>query len=112
LTEKSTGSVQKPRRSRDPEGTHERILGAAREVLAKHGAEGLSIDQVAERARVNRSTAYQHFPTRERLIDAASTSVSDNLCEAIFGNGGRDPPRKLTVEGVAENTEPAAAIGP
>jgi AcrR family transcriptional regulator len=52
---------------------------------------------------VCRSTAYQHFPTRERLVEATETSVTDNLCEAVFGASESDPTRELTVEGVTEH---------
>ncbi|HEY6643721.1 helix-turn-helix domain-containing protein [Povalibacter sp.] len=74
------------RRKRDPEGTREAILEAAREVLAQDGKEGLSVAQVAQRAGVNRGTAYQHFQTREQLIEATATWVSEKLYKAIFGD--------------------------
>jgi AcrR family transcriptional regulator len=89
----STGNMAEPqnarerraRRKRDPEGTREAILEAAREVLAQDGKEGLSVAQVAQRAGVNRGTAYQHFQTREQLIEATATWVSEKLYEAVFG---------------------------
>jgi AcrR family transcriptional regulator len=72
-------------RKRDPERTREAILEAAREVLAKDGKEGLSVARVAQRADVNRGTSYQHFETREQLIDATMAWVSDKLYRAVFG---------------------------
>lgn len=57
------------RATRDPEATHEAILAAAQAMMAEHGPQGLTVSDVARRAGVNRGTAYQHFPTRERLID-------------------------------------------
>ena len=105
-------SVQKCRRKRDPAGTRELILAAARETLAKDGEEGLTIDHVAERAGVNRSTAYQHFQTRDRLIKATVASVSDYLCEAVFGNANRSEPRTLSVEGVIEHIAQFAMKSP
>jgi AcrR family transcriptional regulator len=83
---KNTGTVKRVRRKRDPEGTREAILEAAREVLAQDGKEGLSVAQVAQRAGVNRGTAYQHFQTREQLIEATATWVSEKLYEASFGD--------------------------
>ena len=62
--------MKPPRRKRDPESTREAILEAARQVLAQDGKEGVSVAQVALLAGVNRGTAYQHFQTREQLIDA------------------------------------------
>jgi AcrR family transcriptional regulator len=83
---KGAASPGKPRRKRDPEGTREAILEAARLVLAQDGAEGLSVAQVAQRAGVNRGTAYQHFQTREQLIEATAEWVSDKLYAAVFGD--------------------------
>src|ERR1700759_5101124 len=78
--------ARRPRRKRDPEGTRELILEAAREMLAQDGKEGVSVAQVAQRAGVNRGTAYQHFQTREQLIDATASWVSDKLYHAVFGD--------------------------
>jgi len=77
---------KKIRRKRDPGGTREAILEAAREVLAHGGKEGLSVAQVAQRAGVNRGTAYQHFQTRAQLIEATAAWVSDTLYRAVFGD--------------------------
>ena len=75
-------------RKRDPEGTRESILDAARRVLAQDGKEGLSVSQVAVLAKINRGTAYQHFQTREQLIGATTAWVSDKMYRAAFGNEG------------------------
>jgi len=80
MTEKRT------RTKRDPDRTRELILQAAREVLAQDGKEGLSVAQVAQRAGVNRGTAYQHFQTREQLIEATAAWVSEKLYRAVFGD--------------------------
>src|SRR5215470_2369043 len=79
-------TAEKRVRRRDPEGTREAILEAAREVLAQDGKEGLSVAQVAQRAGVNRGTAYQHFQTRDQLIEATANWVSEKLFRAVFGN--------------------------
>jgi len=105
-------SARKFRRRRDPAGTRELILAAARETLAKDGEEGLTIDQVAERAGVNRSTAYQHFQTRDRLIEATVASVSDYLCEAIFGDIEQGGPPTLSMAGVIEHVAQFAIKNP
>ena len=81
---------KKSRRKRDPGGTREAILQAARKVLAHGGKEGLSVAEVAQRAGVNRGTAYQHFQTREQLIEATAAWVSDKLYRAVFGHPGAD----------------------
>jgi Transcriptional regulator len=80
LVEKRIGKKRNPLRTR------EAILEAAREVLAQDGKEGLSVAQVAQRAGVNRGTAYQHFQTREQLIEATAAWVSDKLHRSVFGD--------------------------
>jgi AcrR family transcriptional regulator len=57
-------------RRRDPRTTYEAILEAALGAMAERGPEGLTVSEVAHRAGVNRTTAYQHFRTREQLIAA------------------------------------------
>jgi AcrR family transcriptional regulator len=57
-------------RVRDPHATRALILAAARAMMAEQGPSGLTVSDVARRAGVNRGTAYQHFPTRERLVAA------------------------------------------
>jgi AcrR family transcriptional regulator len=74
------------RRPRDPVGTREVILTAARALLAKDGLEGISVSAVATLAGVNRGTAYQHFETRDDLVLATTQSVSDQLFRATFGD--------------------------
>ena len=92
---------QSPRK-RDPERTREAILEAAREVLAQDGKEGLSVAQVAQRAGVNRGTAYQHFQTREQLIEATAAWVSEELFRAVFGdlNNCDEPVEEVDVEAI------------
>jgi AcrR family transcriptional regulator len=93
---------KRARTKRDPERTRELILEAAREVLAQDGKEGLSVAQVAQRAGVNRGTAYQHFQTREQLIEATAAWVSDKLYRAVFGDPAvKDQPvDSISVEAV------------
>lgn len=71
---------------RNPERTREAILEVAGKLLAKDGPEGLSVSQVAQAAGVNRGTAYHHFQTREQLLDATKTWVSEKLCKEVFGD--------------------------
>lgn len=85
LTKKNT-----PRRKRDPDSTRAAILEAAGKLLAKDGPEGLSVSQVAQLAGVNRGTAYQHFPSREELLEATTSWVSERMRRAVFGE---EPPQ-------------------
>jgi AcrR family transcriptional regulator len=58
----------KPLRA-DARRNREKVLEAAREAFAAHGAEA-QIDDVARRACVGVGTVYRHFPTKEALLNA------------------------------------------
>jgi AcrR family transcriptional regulator len=92
------------RRTRDPGSTREAILKAARAVLARDGKEGLSVAQVARRAGINRGTAYQHFQTREQLIEATAEWVSDRLYQAVYGGLAPAAIRSLDSDSVSQIT--------
>jgi AcrR family transcriptional regulator len=92
------------RRSRDPVATRAAILEAARALLAKDGPEGISLSQVAALAGVNRGTAYQHFETREKLIEATTASVSDTMFRAVFGDPETMGERRVEQVDVGELT--------
>jgi AcrR family transcriptional regulator len=108
-------SDRRPRKKRDPERTREAILEAAREVLAQDGKEGLSVARVAQRAKVNRGTAYQHFQTREQLIEATAQWVSDKLFRAVFGDpevAADQPVQTINIEAVNQHLAEFAMENP
>ncbi len=105
MLEESAMSVSKQPRARDPAETREEILKAARTLLAKDGPEGISLSEVAHLAGVNRGTAYQHFQTREKLIEATAGWVSDKLFRAMFGDPDTIGERRL------ELVDPADIMG-
>lgn len=98
------------RRSRDPIATREAILEAARALLAKDGPEGISLSQVAVLAGVNRGTAYQHFETREKLIEATADWVSDRMFRAVFGDPETIGERRVEQVDIADTTERLAVF--
>ena len=107
--------ARRTRRKRDPQGTREAILEAARQELAQDGKEGVSVAQVAQRAGVNRGTAYQHFQTREQLIEATASWVSDQLYTAVFGNqdrAGEQPVEKISIEAITRHLAEFAMENP
>ena len=84
-------------------------------MLAQDGNEGLSVAEVARRAGVDRGTAYQHFKTREQLIEATAAWVSDKLYQAVFGDpevaGGR-PVEQINIQAVTERVTDFAMENP
>ncbi|WP_280251643.1 TetR/AcrR family transcriptional regulator, partial [Nocardia abscessus] len=60
--------MTKPLR-RDAARNREKLLRSAAEVFTEQGLEG-SLEEIARRAGVSIGTLYNHFPTRDMLIDA------------------------------------------
>jgi AcrR family transcriptional regulator len=98
------------RRPRDPDATREVILEAARTLLAKDGPEGISLSEVAHLAGVNRGTAYQHFETREKLIEATVQWVSDKMFRAVFGDPETIGERRVELVDVPDMTDRLASF--
>jgi AcrR family transcriptional regulator len=62
----------------DARRNRERVLTAARAVVAEQGHEA-QMDDVARRAMVGVGTVYRHFPTKEALIDALALDAFERL---------------------------------
>jgi len=90
-------STATPRRKRDPETTRNAILDAAQSCLSEYGAEGVSVSAVAKLAGVNRGTAYQHFHSKEELVNATLGRVSQQLLDAVFDNESSQAPEPLSI---------------
>lgn len=58
------------RRSRD------RVLHAAFDLLSDGGVGGFTVDEVARRSGVAKTTIYRHWPTREALVVDACSRIS------------------------------------
>jgi AcrR family transcriptional regulator len=66
---------------RDAERNRQRILAAARVLIAEQGL-GVSHDQLAEAADVAVGTVYRRFPDKESLIDALFTEKMDDVVDS------------------------------
>lgn len=74
------------KRTRDPSATRNAILDASSSLFAQQGADSVSVSAVANLAGVNRGTAYQHFPSREELIEATIEWISMQMFRAVYGD--------------------------
>lgn len=66
--------------------------------MAERGPEGLTVSEVARRARVNRGTAYQHFRTREHLLEAVKEWFAGELNRML----GEDGPAGADMDSLME----------
>lgn len=58
----------KPKPTRDAAATRERILKAARLEFAKKGLAGARVDEIADRAEINKRMLYVYFGNKEDLF--------------------------------------------
>ncbi|MER6178161.1 helix-turn-helix domain-containing protein [Streptosporangium sp. NPDC001681] len=63
----------------DAQRNYDRILGAAREVFACHGA-GASLKEIARRAGTGSATLHRFFPSRRALLEAVFHDRVEDLC--------------------------------
>jgi AcrR family transcriptional regulator len=78
-----------PGRPRD-ERADRAILEAALDVLAQVGPTGLSVEEVASRAKVSKATIYRRFPTKDDLVIAALASLNELLPSELPDGTVRD----------------------
>jgi len=57
----------------------DQILNAAREVIGENGYDQSSVDQIAKRAGLSRSTVYEYFSSKEELLFAVFESVNQDI---------------------------------
>jgi AcrR family transcriptional regulator len=54
----------------DAQRNYAKLLSAASEAFLEHGADDVSLEEIARRAGVGIGTLYRHFPTRQALLEA------------------------------------------
>src|SRR5947209_8006500 len=74
----ATSAYRARRRSDRAERTRERIMSAARELLAEGSFHESTVEEVADRAGVARATLYQHFRSRLDLVDTLCDTFAVN----------------------------------
>jgi AcrR family transcriptional regulator len=72
-------------RPRDAE-VDRRILLAARDLLLSKGYASLSIDEVAERAAIAKTTLYRRWPTKDHLILSVIAQMQDDVAVPDTGD--------------------------
>jgi len=91
------GSSMKRSKKAPANDPHQRIVSAAADVFASCGFEGARIDEIAERAGVNKAMLYYHVGDKERLYSAVlleSIERALSLLRAAAATGG-SPGEKL-----------------
>jgi len=72
-----------PKRA-DARRNYELLIAAATAAFAEHGADDVSLEEIARRAGVGIGTLYRHFPARQNLLEAVYKDQVDGL-EVLAG---------------------------
>jgi AcrR family transcriptional regulator len=78
-----TGTVETRGTGRPSAGKRERLIGAARDVLHRQGAEATTLADIASAADVPVGNVYYYFKTKDELIAAAISSHVDVMSSAF-----------------------------
>lgn len=91
-----------PERQRaDARRNYARILAAAEEEVAAHGA-GASLEQIARTVGVGSATVRRHFPTRRALLEAVSRRRVEALCVRAHELTSEDDGRAALLKWLSE----------
>jgi AcrR family transcriptional regulator len=71
------------RRQRDPERTRARLLDAAKQLFARHGLHGVSVAEIAKRAKVSVGMINHHFGGKDELYRACLGEFADLRLRAL-----------------------------
>ena len=71
------------------------LLDAAEALLPQHGAEGLTLREVARQAGVSHGAPYHHFESRDALLAAVAERGFQGLGEAMTAAAGATPRDRL-----------------
>jgi AcrR family transcriptional regulator len=63
----------------DGQATRERLLIAARKLVARDGPSALTLDRAAEAAGISKGAVLYHFKSKDALIDALLRSILDQF---------------------------------
>jgi AcrR family transcriptional regulator len=73
-----SAEVAPPRRA-DARRNYDKLIAAAAAAFAEHGADDVSLEEIARRAGVGIGTLYRHFPARQSLLEAVYKEQVDAL---------------------------------
>ena len=81
--------LARPQRA-DARRNYEKVLAAARDAFAEHGA-STSLEEIARRAGVGIGTLYRHFPNRQALLEAIYVDEVEQLCRSAAELDNAEP---------------------
>ncbi len=65
---------------RNPDASRERILSAATDAFAAQGLDGARVDEIADRASINKRMLYHYFGNKDDLFAAVLDQLYETIC--------------------------------
>jgi AcrR family transcriptional regulator len=79
-------------RDRKAGATHETLLATARRLFSRRGYPDVSVDDIAQAARLTKGALYHHFRDKEQIfravVERIEEGIRDRLIRAAEGPGG------------------------
>lgn len=72
-----------PKKNEEPLELKEACILAAREVIAEHGVEQLSLREVARKLGVSHQAPYRHYPSRDHLLAEVMRRCFESFAHAL-----------------------------
>jgi AcrR family transcriptional regulator len=88
---------RRAREKRDPGATRRALLDAAAALFAEHGFEGVSVEDVADRARVNKALVSYHFGGKRGLYVAVLESGFSRMADRLDAIGEKNLDARTTL---------------
>jgi AcrR family transcriptional regulator len=82
--------MKKSKPDRRTERTRQALNNAFIGMLLEDGYESVSVERIAERANVGRSTFYMHFKSKEDILRHSMTNPSASLAKVVGGDLGAE----------------------
>ncbi|XVH33316.1 TetR/AcrR family transcriptional regulator (plasmid) [Haloferacaceae archaeon DSL9] len=101
---------------REPADSREAIMQATFHVLWEQGYSKLSLQRIADKTDLHKSTLYHHFDTKEELLNEFLDYVIKHGRDSLFTNSDTRPEKELkqfldmTLVGAPSNVDEAEAV--
>ncbi|WP_019876118.1 TetR/AcrR family transcriptional regulator [Sporichthya polymorpha] len=96
MTEQEVAEVR-TRTDRRRERTRGKLTDATRELIAEKGVAGLRIQEITERADVALGSFYNHFDSKEAVVEAVIADSLQNIAETLAADPVQDAAELVSI---------------